>query len=1248
MKTNLFKKIIMLFIDGALAIGIGTGILLSDKGTALETKATVGNDVTIAGETFTSAYETGFESCGTGTNYQGTQTYDSSKANGASWSVYYGTVSTSSKITGSNSMHMRLYSNKNAAHAEMTSNISNVSALSFNYAVSNKSVRFDVQYSSDNGTNWNTVDSVAPTGTSTTKYEKKLSSTIEKFRLRVLVTGGFPSSSNYTFRIDDIILGSKSGGTPDPEPEPTKALASISIEGTPTLSYTAGQQFNVSGLSAKGTYDDDSEEPLTSAQFTCNPSIISGDTTKVTVSTTVSKVTGSKDFNVNVTKGTKTNPFNITEAISAINGANNSAFTAAVTGIVCQVDKYNETYKSITYWISADGNSSGTNFEIYGGLLSEKDSGGDQFNSINDIAVGDTVIVYGSLKKFNSTYEADQNNYIVSLEKPVQKTITGLEISGTPDKTEYFAGDPFDPTGLTVTATYSDETEGELTFGFEWEIDYGKDNESLVAGMTSVDVMVYIGDEVMSDVETISGLTVLPAPTYASMAYPGGGTSTNCTGSGNEASTFGLDENIWNIEAKKGSSSNNVGLNRAGYFALYYHASGSNEIVISVKNFGMTIEKLVFEFNNNNSNVKVLVSNEVITATSDGVYNIDSASAVTITNGNTSNIQVQIKELKIYYTPAPELSSELELSGDYQTEFEVGDTFNHDNMTVTANYEESTLTQDVTEKVTFSGYDLNVDITEDVTQKVTVTYTNELGETATAQYDITVKALAFKYTAIVIATTPTKSSYYVGEKFSSKGLVVKASKNNGDNSDVDDVTSLVTLSVEEGTEFTTANESLTITITYSSDNLVKTVSGEDLTATFTVSVKVDTVTSLSWTNRGDFSKIAVGEKLSEIRLGEGKSINDWTFKPSWESGKPVTQAPEFGTGVNDVHLGLYSKGGKPDSENTALSLDYVFTKEDDGKYLIACYKGAYSTATQIDVHNWRNVTGGTITSDVVTPDFTGVNANGPITTFNCSDNGTGTHVSEITKVSKKDIDNVSYAQVGNSSNMGRVTVTATKSITKVKVVAAQYASDENKMCIVYGDNKDTVTNLTSVFTEYSITIPAESNIKSVSIEKVDANKTRFVIASIEVECGSIGEIGKTDNCLLLEDFIDDNMHMQDPDYEGKGTGLCSTSGAYSKAKEAFADLTPEQQALFMENSAYTAERARLVDWAKYHHEQISYNEESGTFEVTKMSGFGGIVDLNLLFGQDGSNDSMATIVAVIVVSAISTVAYLAYRKKKRA
>ena len=50
-------------------------------------------------------------------------------------------------------------------------------------------------------------------------------------------------------------------------------------------------------------------------------------------------------------------------------------------------------------------------------------------------------------------------------------TLTSLTISGTATKVTYVAGDTFDPAGLVVTATYSDEAEDDVTDQVDWTFD---------------------------------------------------------------------------------------------------------------------------------------------------------------------------------------------------------------------------------------------------------------------------------------------------------------------------------------------------------------------------------------------------------------------------------------------------------------------------------------------------------------------------------------------------------------------------------------------------------------------------------------------------------------------------------------------------------------------------------------------------------------------------------------------------------
>ena len=100
-----------------------------------------------------------------------------------------------------------------------------------------------------------------------------------------------------------------------------------------------------------------------------------------------------------------------------------------IKGVVSKVDGMNAIYKSITYWISADGTETGQQFEIYGGL----NVNGTTFNYPSDIQVGKNVIVKGNLKKFgDDVYEMDKNNELVrygSLQDIIVEPDEGDDIS---------------------------------------------------------------------------------------------------------------------------------------------------------------------------------------------------------------------------------------------------------------------------------------------------------------------------------------------------------------------------------------------------------------------------------------------------------------------------------------------------------------------------------------------------------------------------------------------------------------------------------------------------------------------------------------------------------------------------------------------------------------------------------------------------------------------------------------------------
>ena len=108
--------------------------------------------------------------------------------------------------------------------------------------------------------------------------------------------------------------------------------------------------------------------------------------------------------------GTADAPLTVAQAISLID-AESTIDEAYVKGKISKIDSYNATYKSITYWISDDGGTT-TQLQVYSG----KGLNGADFSSKEDLTVGQTVVIKGKLKKYNTTYEFDKTSSIISIQ----------------------------------------------------------------------------------------------------------------------------------------------------------------------------------------------------------------------------------------------------------------------------------------------------------------------------------------------------------------------------------------------------------------------------------------------------------------------------------------------------------------------------------------------------------------------------------------------------------------------------------------------------------------------------------------------------------------------------------------------------------------------------------------------------------------------------------------------------------------
>lgn len=193
-----------------------------------------------------------------------------------------------------------------------------------------------------------------------------------------------------------------------------------------TYEATMGSEFTAPTASAEPTvtgitYSSSNEGVATVDAETGAVTLVAAGTTTITAT-----FAGDEEYNgasasytLNVARdpngpGTQNNPYTVAQAREFIETlGTESSDIVYVSGIVSQVDKFDDKYSSITYWISDDGTTS-SQLECYSGKGLES----ADFSSVNDIQVGDIVTVAGTLKKYNDIYEFNHSNYLVSFERP--------------------------------------------------------------------------------------------------------------------------------------------------------------------------------------------------------------------------------------------------------------------------------------------------------------------------------------------------------------------------------------------------------------------------------------------------------------------------------------------------------------------------------------------------------------------------------------------------------------------------------------------------------------------------------------------------------------------------------------------------------------------------------------------------------------------------------------------------------------
>jgi len=120
--------------------------------------------------------------------------------------------------------------------------------------------------------------------------------------------------------------------------------------------------------------------------------------------------------------GSVSDPYNVAAAnqVGASLSAGESTETVYIRGIVSRIDEIDPSFGNATYCISDDGTPN-NQFLVYRGYS----LGGEKFTSVDELKVGDEVIVKGTITNYNGTIELNQRNEIYSLNGVIAGGETG-------------------------------------------------------------------------------------------------------------------------------------------------------------------------------------------------------------------------------------------------------------------------------------------------------------------------------------------------------------------------------------------------------------------------------------------------------------------------------------------------------------------------------------------------------------------------------------------------------------------------------------------------------------------------------------------------------------------------------------------------------------------------------------------------------------------------------------------------------
>ena len=467
------------------------------------------------------------------------------------WGIYYGTVSTTNAIAGSQSIQCRYYSSATSVqpYAQMQFDVENVKSISFKSKVSNANLYLQLQYSTDEGSTWVNAQSYDLT-TTTQTYSYNTTTKLEKARFKFLVKHkNTLSSGNQQFFLDDVSIKGESSSSQ--LISTTVTIDASQITNTDVYTATAAGSLSAmvtaggSVISSADVNWSSSDTGVATIDANGAVTLVSAGTTTITASFSgdAAYAPSSATYELTVTDSTPFEGGDITFDAS-IDVGNNDSGSGSITkqeitlsGTNCNLSDgaVYRLYASSTTTISLSQNVISSGYKIKSIVFTDE-SGYEVSNFANPTIVpsvsnggvsnwdynNKTWIGEATSVSFKAGKQVRVSQIVVTVEKP--KTLSSIAITTPPTKTTYNEGETFDPTGMVVTATYTDETTAPVT-GYTFTPD-----GALATTDTQVTISYPLNDVTKTATQAI---TVNALPTHTVTFSVNGRTSTADVKEGN-------------------------------------------------------------------------------------------------------------------------------------------------------------------------------------------------------------------------------------------------------------------------------------------------------------------------------------------------------------------------------------------------------------------------------------------------------------------------------------------------------------------------------------------------------------------------------------------------------------------------------------------------------------------------------------------------------------------------------------------